>query len=189
VRREMVRGRAQRQRPGHDPGVAEEDLEVMQLAPAGPSAASRRRKPAAPVAWAVSSTPDGEDEVFGIAEVAAAFGISTRTIRFYEQKGLISLRRINRARVLTRRDRARLGLILRGRAIGSSIEEIRHFLDLYGRHGEGRTRQLRYAIEHTSALIADLEGRRAKLDAVLEDLRAMNQTCRRNLAAMKPRTA
>ena len=162
----------------------------MRMASAGSSAAPRRRKSAAaPVTPAQGVSDEYEGEVFGIAEVAAAFGISTRTIRFYEQKGLISLRRINRARVLTRRDRARLALILRGRAIGSSIEEIRHFLDLYGRHGEGRAHQLRYAIERTAALIADLEGRRAKLDAVLEDLRAMNQACRRNLAAMKPRTA
>lgn len=168
-------------------------LDVVHLAPAEVSAVTRRRKPAARNVPAPgldgACAEEAADEVFGIAEVAAALGISTRTIRFYEQKGLISLSRVNRARVLTRRDRARLGLILRGRAIGSSLEEIRHFLELYGRHGEGRARQLRYAIGHTAALIADLEGRRAKLDAVLEDLRAMNETCRRNLAALKPRTA
>ena len=163
-------------------------MDVIHLAPAGPHTVSSRRKPATPPARAAAAPP-AEEAVFGIAEVAAAFGISTRTIRFYEQKGLISLRRINRARVLTRRDRARLALILRGRAIGSSLEEIRHFLDLYGQNGEGRARQLRYAIELIASLTAELEGRRAKLDAVLEDLHAMNQTCRRNLAAMKPRTA
>lgn len=148
--------------------------------------ATRERVPAP---WSAPAPfPEGE-EVFGIAEVAASFGISTRAIRFYEEKGLISLRRINRVRVLSRRDRARLALILRGRAVGSSIEEIRHYLDLYGVHGEGRARQLRFALERTADLIDELEERRAKLDGLLDDLREINDTCRRNLAALKRRPA
>lgn len=140
---------------------------------------------------APQAAPAGlNEELFGIAEVAGEFGISTRTIRFYEQKGLISLRRINRARVLTRRDRARLAVILRARAIGSSLAEIAHYLELYGQHGEGRERQLRFVIEKTDAAIAGLEERRAKIEALLSDLRSINETSREALAALKrtPRT-
>ncbi len=124
------------------------------------------------------------EALFGIADIAAEFGVTTRTIRFYEQKGLISLQRINRARALTKRDRARLALILRARAIGSSLEEIAHYLELYGQHGEGRSRQLRYVIDRTQDAIADLESRRAKIDLLLADLREIHQTSVDNLASL-----
>ncbi|HQT87450.1 MAG TPA: MerR family DNA-binding transcriptional regulator [Acidiphilium sp.] len=128
---------------------------------------------------------DADEGLFGIAEVAAELGITTRTIRFYEQKGLISLQRINRARALTKRDRARLALILRARAIGSSLEEIAHYLELYGQHGEGRSRQLRYVIDRTQDAIADLESRRAKIDSLLADLREIHQTSVAQLTALQ----
>ncbi len=91
---------------------------------------------------------DGGSELFGITELCNAFGITLRTIRFYEDKGLLSPRRVNGARVYTRRDRARLALILRSKAIGASLDEIRHFLDLYGAHGEGNGGRL---IAHSGA--------------------------------------
>ena len=128
-----------------------------------------------------------QERLFGIAEVAAELGITTRTIRFYEQKGLISLQRINRARALTKRDRARLALILRARAIGSSLDEIAHYLELYGQHGEGRSRQLRYVIDRTRDAIADLESKRAKIDGLLADLREIHQTSVDNLALLQAR--
>jgi DNA-binding transcriptional MerR regulator len=128
---------------------------------------------------------DPDDGLFGIAEVAAELGITTRTIRFYEQKGLISLQRINRARALTKRDRARLALILRARAIGSSLDEIAHYLELYGQHGEGRSRQLRYVIDRTQDAITDLESRRAKIDSLLADLREIHQTSVAHLTALQ----
>jgi DNA-binding transcriptional MerR regulator len=77
-------------------------------------------------------------ELFGITELCHEFGITLRALRFYEDKGLLSPRRINGARVYTRRDRARLALILRAKAIGSPLAEIKHYLDLYGDHRDGR---------------------------------------------------
>ena len=89
---------------------------------------------------------DDAGELFGITELCKEFAISPRAIRFYEDKGLLAPRRINGTRVYTRRDRARLQLILRAKAIGSSLAEIKHYLDLYGAHGEGRTVQDRKSV-------------------------------------------
>lgn len=127
----------------------------------------------------------GGEELFGIAEIAEEFGISTRTIRFYESKGLLNPRRINGARVLTRRDRARLILILRAKAIGSSLAEIKQYLDLYGAHGEGRATQLKFVIDRTEAAIADLESRRAHIETTLAELRLINRISRKTFAALK----
>jgi DNA-binding transcriptional MerR regulator len=64
---------------------------------------------------------------------------------------------VNGARVYTRRDRARLALILRAKEIGSPLSEIKHYLDLYGDRGEGRAQQLDYVIARTDTAIRDLE--------------------------------
>lgn len=125
----------------------------------------------------------GTTELFGITELCKEFGITLRALRFYEDKGLLAPMRINGARVYNRRDRARLALILRAKAIGSSLAEIKHYLDLYGAHGEGREQQLSYVIARTDAALADLEQRRAQLDQMISELRVINATSRRNLAA------
>ncbi len=120
-------------------------------------------------------------ELFGITELCREFGISLRALRFYEDKGLLSPRRINGARVYTRRDRARLALILRAKAIGSPLSEIKNYLDLYGEQGEGRGQQLGYVIERTDQEIAELEKKRAKIDETLAELRIINDACRKQL--------
>ena len=124
---------------------------------------------------------DDAGELFGITELCNEFAISPRAIRFYEDKGLLAPRRINGTRVYTRRDRARLQLILRAKAIGSSLAEIKHYLDLYGAHGEGRTVQMRYVYDKTSKAIAELEQKRAHIDASLAELRIINATVKRGL--------
>ena len=126
---------------------------------------------------------DATGDLFGITELGREFGISTRAIRFYEDKGLLSPRRINGARVYTRRDRARLALILRAKAIGSSLAEVKHYLDLYGSRGEGRVQQMKYVLQRTDSAIAELEQRRAHIETTLAELRLINDTVRAHLAA------
>jgi len=121
------------------------------------------------------------NDLFGITELCREFGISLRAIRFYEDKGLLHPRRVNGTRVYTRRDRARLALILRAKAIGSSLAEIKHYLDLYGSHGEGRVQQMRYVLQRTDQAIAELEERRAHIDATLAELRVINESVRKGL--------
>lgn len=120
-------------------------------------------------------------ELFGITELCQEFGITLRALRFYEDKGLLAPRRINGARVYTRRDRARLALILRAKAIGSPLSEVKRYLDLYGDQGEGRSQQLSYVIERTDAEIAELEKKRARIDETLAELRVINASSRRQL--------
>lgn len=128
---------------------------------------------------------DANTELFGITELCQEFGITLRALRFYEDKGLLSPRRINGARVYTRRDRARLALILRAKAIGSPLSEIKRYLDLYGDHGEGRSQQLTYVIDRTDTAIAELERKRAQIDETLAELRVINASCKRHLEARR----
>jgi len=74
-------------------------------------------------------TPD--QQLFAITELAREFGISTRTIRFYESKGLLSPERVGSTRVFRKRDRVRLSLILRGKRLGFSLKDISEYLSLY----------------------------------------------------------
>lgn len=135
-----------------------------------------------PQAAVAAHRDDETGELFGITELCREFGISLRAIRFYEDKGLLKPRRINGTRVYTRRDRARLTLILRAKAIGSSLAEIKHYLDLYGSHGEGRVQQMRYVLSRTDVAIAELETKRAHIDATLAELKVINDAVRQGLA-------
>lgn len=134
-------------------------------------------------AFVDSHRDEATTELFGITELCREYGITLRALRFYEDKGLLSPRRINGARVYTRRDRARLALILRAKAIGSQLSEIKRYLDLYGDHGEGRSQQLTYVIERTDTEIAELEKKRAQIDETLAELRVINTACRGHLQA------
>ena len=133
-----------------------------------------------------SHRKDDSGELFGITELCAEFGITLRSIRFYEDKGLLAPRRINGTRVYTRRDRARLALILQSKAIGATLDEIRHYLDLYGDHGEGRLQQMRFVLERTDAAIRELELKRAHIDASLAELRVINAEVRQQLGRRNP---
>jgi DNA-binding transcriptional MerR regulator len=117
---------------------------------------------------------DEATELWGITELCREFGITLRALRFYEDKGLLAPRRVNGARVYTRGDRARLTLILRAKAIGSPLAEIKRYLDLYGQRGEGRAQQLDFVVRRTSEAIAALEKKRAQIDQTLAELRLIN---------------
>lgn len=121
-------------------------------------------------------------ELWGIGELCSEFGVTLRALRFYEDKGLLAPRRVNGARAYTRGDRARLALILRAKAIGSPLAEIKRFLDLYGRRGEGRTRQLEFVLRRTGEAIAELEAKRAKIEQTLAELRLIHSGAREELA-------
>jgi DNA-binding transcriptional MerR regulator len=74
---------------------------------------------------------DRQDDLTGIQEVSRMLGVSARTLRFYEDKGLIEPCRIGTTRVYTRREVARMQLILRGKRLGFTLRDIEEFLDLY----------------------------------------------------------
>lgn len=136
-------------------------------------------------AFVASHRPAADGEVFGITELSREFGLSLRAIRFYEDKGLLAPRRINGGRAYSRRDRVRLALILRGRAVGMSLAEIEHILSLYGDHGEGHAQQLDYLIARIDEATAELETRRQNIDTMLAELKLVQGELRREREAKR----
>lgn len=112
------------------------------------------------------------DDTFTIRELASEFGITTRAIRFYESKGLIAPRRVGETRIYSRRDRARLILILRGKRVGYKLKEILEYLDLYD-VDPTHFAQLVFVQERMAASIVELEDKRRDLDQALRELREM----------------
>lgn len=139
-----------------------------------------------PPSWALEDHDDRDtDAIMGIAEVCERYKVSPRALRFYETKGLLAPRRINGTRVYSQIDRARLMRILRAKSLGTPLAEIKHYLDMYGQHGEGRIQQLSWVIEKTDAAIAELEAKRAQIEASLTELRFINERTRQTLAAKR----
>lgn len=83
---------------------------------------------------------DTDAVTFGIADLSREFGVTPRALRFYEEEELIAPRRDGSTRIYSRRDRARLAWILRGKNLGFSLDEIRELLDLYDLN-DGRVAQ------------------------------------------------
>lgn len=125
------------------------------------------------------------DEVYGITDLVNELGVTARAIRLYEEKGLLTPRRVGTARIFGKRDRARLVLILRAKALGSSLEDIKHYLDLYGQHGEGRKQQLEYVVKKTRDAMAELTQKRRQLDETLAELQLIHDSCERQLLERK----
>lgn len=111
-----------------------------------------------------------------IAELAKEFGVTHRAIRFYEDKGLIAPQRAGTRRLYSPRDRVRLRLILRGRRLGFSIEEIREIIDLYDTD-KGEAGQLRLLIAKIEERRRLLQAQRQDIDAMLEGLDQLHAQC------------
>ncbi len=104
-----------------------------------------------------------------IREMCDAFEVTPRTLRFYEAKELLFPVREGQKRLFTKRDRARLKLILRGKRFGFSLEEIRQLLDLYGAGDQGRS-QLMRSFEVAQKRLKDLVDQRDALNEAIRDL-------------------
>lgn len=111
------------------------------------------------------------DTFMSIREMCDAFEVTPRTLRFYESKELLFPVRRGTRRLFTRRDRARLKLILRGKRFGLSLEDIRQLLDLYDPSSQNLA-QMTKACELGEERLADMERQRAELDDAIADLRA-----------------
>ena len=111
-------------------------------------------------------------ELFTIGELAAAFALSPRAIRFYEDQGLLAPERAGTQRIYTKRDRARLQLILRGKRLGFSLADIREFLRLYDADRSKR-QQMAVTLDRTRARIADLQQQLEDITVTLAELRDM----------------
>jgi DNA-binding transcriptional MerR regulator len=105
-----------------------------------------------------------------IREMCDAYDVTPRTLRFYEAKELLFPIREGQKRWFTRRDRARLTLILRGKRFGFSLEEIRQLLDCYDKNDAGEQIQLREAYALGKKRLAEMEVQRDELTATIAEL-------------------
>lgn len=117
-----------------------------------------------------------------ISEMAQEFDVTLRTLRFYEAQELLSPVRENSRRLFSRRDRARLKLILKGKRFGFTLEEIRRLLALYE---EGKDVQLSHALQAARRRHADLVARREELDGAIRDLESDLAWGRAELAKLR----
>ena len=141
----------------------------MTLALDQPAKGTRRRR-----------LPEGEVLVT-VTDLAAELGITARTLRFYEDQGLIQPRRLGATRVYSNRERARMILILRGKRLGFSIREIRDYLDLYDADPRHET-QTRALLAKIGQRRAQLEEQRVAITEALDGLAAMERDAETQLA-------
>src|SRR6476646_11559159 len=109
------------------------------------------------------------DRTYSITELCREFDVTPRTLRFYEQKGLLHPDRRGWTRLFSYRDRARLQLILRGKKVGFSLEEIKEMLDLYNLR-DGQLTQLRVASTKFRERLEALRKQRVELEDAISDL-------------------
>lgn len=121
---------------------------------------------------AQNSAPRDSQRIYSIAELSREFAITPRTIRFYEDEGLIKPRRQGLTRLYSAGDRTRLSWILRGKRLGFSLSEIRELLDLYQVDRTGM-QQLRELLRRSRMHVAELERRKRDLDAHIEEFRTV----------------
>ncbi len=126
-----------------------------------------------------------DDDLETIGAMCAAFGVTPRTLRFYEAKELLAPIRVGQKRLYTRRCRARLKLILQGKRFGFALEDIRQLLELYD-VGDRQTTQLARTLELARARLAAMEAQRAELTVAIVELREQIATSEAMLASRRP---
>ena len=137
-------------------------------------------------AVAKASEMDAEvgDGLVRIGEMAKRYGVTLRTLRFYEDKGLLAPRREGSTRLYGRRDFARLKLILLGRKVGFPLREVKKMIDLYDPSGPN-TRQLKYALDKSEKQLARLYNQRNEIDEAIEELNVAMMAVRSMLAGRR----
>lgn len=118
--------------------------------------------------WTSDTMPT---DTLTIREMCETYDVTPRTLRFYESKELLFPIRDGQKRLFTKRDRARLKLILRGKRFGFSLEEIRQLLELYYL-GDQQATQLSRTLDVAGERLSDMERQRSELDIAIEELRA-----------------
>ncbi|QIL91021.1 MerR family transcriptional regulator [Microbulbifer harenosus] len=122
---------------------------------------------------------------YSISALAQEFGITTRTIRFYEDKGLLSPERRGQTRIYSPEDRVRLKLILRGKRLGFSLDESREIIDMYD-PSKGNVDQLNRLLERIDAKRQQLRQQQRDIEKMLAQL---DEATARTRAALKEQTS
>lgn len=114
------------------------------------------------------------EELYTVNQLAEELGITPRTLRFYEQEGLLSPGRVGNNRVYSKRDRARMKLILRGKRLGFSLSEIGEYLDLYDADPK-QDNQLRHLLAQVRKRLVLLEQQRMDIETTVDELRDIEE--------------
>jgi DNA-binding transcriptional MerR regulator len=122
-------------------------------------------------------------QTWTIGELAEDFDTTLRTIRFYEDKGLLLPERQGQARIFHPRDRVRLQLILRGKRLGFTLDEIAQIINMYD-ETPGEAGQLRFLIEDIQERRRTLQRKRADLDEAMAELDDLEARCRQDLSRL-----
>ncbi|MEL3918109.1 MerR family DNA-binding transcriptional regulator [Aeromonas enteropelogenes] len=125
-----------------------------------------------------------ESRRYSISELAREFDVTTRSIRFYEDQGLLNPAREGQTRIYSKQDRVRLKLTLRGKRLGFSLAEIRELFDLYDADKSSRT-QLKTMLELVAERRETLQQQMEDIRIVLLELEAAEQRCQQALNQMK----
>lgn len=121
------------------------------------------------VAGAGGGSPTAAKDLITIREMTREFGVTARALRFYEEKGLIAPTRDGQDRLYSRRDRGRLRLVLMGKCVGFSLEEVKAMLDLYDL-GDGGVTQMKVARGKYREQIARLRAQKRDIDTAINEL-------------------
>lgn len=121
---------------------------------------------------------------FSISDLAREFAITPRTIRFWEDQGILAPQREGSKRIFTRRDRARLKMALRGKRLGLSLAEIKDLIGMYN-STEDETPQLLECLRIIEKRRAALEQQREDIEAVLAEIGQFEEQCQRELTRRK----
>ncbi|OLP60544.1 MerR family transcriptional regulator [Xaviernesmea oryzae] len=121
------------------------------------------------------------DKYYTITELTREFGVSTRTLRYYEDEGLIHPERRGRTRLFRPMDRRLIQEILRGRRIGFTVAEIREIIQVY-KESTGESGQLKLIMKRVEDKRADLIARRRDIEETLEELNNVEEACLTRLA-------
>lgn len=120
------------------------------------------------------------NRLYSVTELAEELGVTPRTLRFYEDKGLLTPARVGNTRAYSHRDRGRMILILRGKRLGFSLNEIREWLDLY-ESDRGQVEQMRKLVAKAGERLAALEQQRKDIDATIGELEEIIRAAERHL--------
>ncbi len=127
-------------------------------------------------------------ELIRIGEMAKLFGVTMRTLRFYEDKELISPLRVGNTRLYRNSDITRLKLVLLGRKVGFSLRDVKQMMDLYDPNGSN-VRQLKVALEKSERQLERLFGQREAISEAIDELQAAITTVQEKLAEVAPNSA
>jgi DNA-binding transcriptional MerR regulator len=122
-------------------------------------------------------------DIMTIRQMCDAYDVTPRTLRFYEAKELLFPQREGQKRLFTKRDRARLKLIIRGKRFGFSLEEIRQLLDLYHMDDQQQT-QIARTYDIARARLTDMEAQRDELNEAIGDLQDQLKWGEKMIASM-----